>query len=110
VLARAAAAADVAATLIANAVDLPGHPSITRTPACDIDPDTDLGARLVVTRVGPLTRDDVETALNAGVKAAQSMCHKDLILGAALFLEDGQRIVGSLPHTPITQTKMVKHA
>ena len=36
VLAHNAAAADVAATLIANAVDLPGHPALTRVPADDL--------------------------------------------------------------------------
>ena len=34
VLARTGAEADAAATIIANAVDLPGHPAITRAPAC----------------------------------------------------------------------------
>ena len=43
VLAETAARADAAATLIANAVDLPGHPSIHRVPARDLDPDSDLG-------------------------------------------------------------------
>jgi ApbE superfamily uncharacterized protein (UPF0280 family) len=42
VLAGSAAAADAAATVIANAVDLPGHGAITRRPASAIDPDSDL--------------------------------------------------------------------
>jgi len=45
VLARTASQADAAATMIANAVDLPGHPGIARVPACDIQPDSDLGTR-----------------------------------------------------------------
>ena len=44
VLARCAATADAAATLIANAVDLPGHPAIARHPAHMLAPDSDLGA------------------------------------------------------------------
>src|ERR1700731_4765532 len=36
VLADRAAIADAAATIIANAVDLPGHPNITRVPARDL--------------------------------------------------------------------------
>ncbi len=56
VLATSAALADAAATLIANAVDLPGHPAIRRTPACDLDPQSDLGERRVTVAVGPLTR------------------------------------------------------
>ena len=52
VLARTASQADAAATIIANAVDLPGHPAIVRCPACDLQPDSDLGARLVTREVG----------------------------------------------------------
>ncbi len=44
VLARTASQADAAATMIANAVDLPGHPGIARVPACDIQP-TAISAR-----------------------------------------------------------------
>lgn len=54
VLASSAAVADAAATLLANAVDLPGNPKIERTPARELDPDSDLGERLVTTGVGPL--------------------------------------------------------
>ena len=36
VLADRAAVADAAATVIANAVDLPGHPSVVRVRACDL--------------------------------------------------------------------------
>ena len=49
VLAEDAAAADAAATLIANAVDLPGHSAIVRQPANELSPDSDLGERLVTT-------------------------------------------------------------
>ena len=55
VLARTAAQADAAATIIANAVDLPGHPAILRCPAHDLQPDSDLGARLVTRDVGDLS-------------------------------------------------------
>ena len=50
VLARTGAEADAAATLIANAVDLPGNPAIKRIPAQELAPDSDLGARLGDTR------------------------------------------------------------
>ncbi len=43
VLADSAAMADAAATIIANAVDLPGHPAVERKPARDLAPDNDLG-------------------------------------------------------------------
>ena len=52
VLAATAAKADAAATIIANAVDLPNHAAITRVPAREIAPDNDLGERLVTRAVG----------------------------------------------------------
>lgn len=55
VLAATAAEADAAATVIANAVDLPGHPAIRRTPASESQPDSDLRGRRVTTAVAALT-------------------------------------------------------
>ena len=57
VLAKTASQADAAATIIANAVDLPGHPAIIRCPANELQPDSDLGARLVTRDVGALRRE-----------------------------------------------------
>ncbi|MBZ8117031.1 UPF0280 family protein [Roseovarius sp. LXJ103] len=91
VLAATAAQADVAATLIANAVDLPDCPDIIREPASDLSPDSDLGARLVVTGVPLLKAADCKAALEAGHTQAQSMLFLDQIKGAALFLQ-GQNI------------------
>ncbi len=59
VLARTASQADAAATVIANAVDLPGHPAVIRVPANDLQPDSDLGARLVTRAVGNLSAADI---------------------------------------------------
>ena len=53
VLAATAAAADAAATLIANAVNV-DHPAIERRPARDLDPDSDLGDLPVTVAVGAL--------------------------------------------------------
>ena len=72
VLAPSAAEADAAATLIANAVDLPDHPSIRRTTARDLDPDSDLGARPVTTAIGPLTTAETDAALRAGLAEARA--------------------------------------
>ncbi|MFU8776380.1 MAG: UPF0280 family protein [Roseovarius sp.] len=94
VLAGSAAAADVAATLIANAVDLPGHPAIRRIPARKMDPDSDLGARLVVTHVGPLTGAEAAQALFNGEGLAQDMVQRGLIHAAALFLRGQSCLVG----------------
>src|ERR1700751_345894 len=71
VLAADAAMADAAATIIANAVDLPGHPAIERTPAGDLDPQSDLGDLLVTTEVGPLAEDEIDLALAGGALEAE---------------------------------------
>lgn len=86
VLARTAAQADAAATIIANAVDLPGHSAVIRCPANELQPDSDLGARLVTRDVGPLTEDEIEAALRAGAGNAQQLFAAGLIEGAVLRL------------------------
>ena len=94
VLGRNGAEADVAATLIANAVDLPHHPAITRAPARTVQPDSDLGDRLVVTGVGALTHDDCRHALERGLVAAEAMLVQGMISAAALFLGGQNRVIG----------------
>jgi ApbE superfamily uncharacterized protein (UPF0280 family) len=94
VLAENAAAADAAATLIANAVDLPGHPVIRRQSANEMAPDTDLGPRLVTVGVGALSRQEVAAALDHGVAVAQAYLGRALIHGAALFLAGESRVLG----------------
>lgn len=96
VLARDAASADVAATLIANATDLPGHPAIRRRPARDIQSDSDLGDRPVTVAVGPLGATEVGRALDAGARAAEAMHARGLIAAAALFLAGAVRTIGPL--------------
>ncbi len=95
VLARDAAAADAAATIIANAVDLPGHPAVRRGPASDIDPDSDLGERLVTLDVGPLSDAEIRTALQGGVELAQALRRSGLIHGAVLVLKRRFATVGA---------------
>jgi ApbE superfamily uncharacterized protein (UPF0280 family) len=86
VLARTASQADAAATIIANAVDLPGHPAIVRCPAHDLQPDSDLGARLVTRGVGKLSAGEIEAALESGAACARKLLTAGLIDGAALRL------------------------
>ena len=74
VLADRAAAADAAATMIANAVDLPGHPSIVRVAARNLAPDSDLGDRLVTQAVGHLDATEVQQALSTGAATAEKLC------------------------------------
>ena len=87
VLARTASQADAAATIIANAVDLPGHPAIVRCPAHDLQPDSDLGARLVTRDVGELTGHEIEDALESGAACARNLLTAGLIDGAVLRLQ-----------------------
>jgi uncharacterized protein len=97
VLAATASAADAAATLIANAVDLPDHPFITRIPATDIQPDSDLGRRPVTRAVGPLSADEVSQALDGGVAVAEAMVQRETIIACALHLAGETRTVGHVP-------------
>jgi hypothetical protein len=94
ILADRAAAADAAATIIANAVDLPGHPSVTRVRARDLAPDSDLGDRLVTQDVGKLFPDEIAAALAAGIEVADFLLSGGLIRAAALHLLGETRIVG----------------
>ena len=94
VLAGRAAAADAAATIIANAVDLPGHPAVVRIPARQLAPDSDLGDRLVTRAVGNLNASEVDDALAAGVRTAHRLLRIGLIRAAALCLCGEARVVG----------------
>jgi uncharacterized protein len=108
VLAADAPAADVAATLLANAVDLPGDPAITREPASALSPDSDLGDRLVTTRVARLDPARIGRALDRGEAAAHDMLARGLIGGAILVLQGVVRLVGDPPLTQIE--KVARHA
>lgn len=93
VLARTAAQADAAATIIANAVDLPGHPLILRRPANEIQPDNDLGGLLVTRSVGKLSHREIAAALDAGATKARALLDSELIEGAALHLQGVTHVV-----------------
>ena len=93
VLADSAAQADAAATIIANAVDLPGHPAIQRVPARDIAPDSDLLDLPVTRAVGSLLPPEIEQALRAGARVAEELRAKGLIHAAALCLRERVRLV-----------------
>lgn len=93
VLARDAAAADVAATLIANEVTV-DDPAIARRPASDLDDDSDLGNRLVTVAVGGLTPAAVGEALDRGARAARAMHRAGQVAAAMLVLRRQRRVVG----------------
>ncbi len=99
VLAPTAAAADAAATLIANHVDPGPHAAITRRPAVELDPDSDLRDRLVVIEVGDLTGAEIHDALTRGLVRAESYVEQGHIAAAVLHLA-GQ--VAATSATPLT--------
>jgi hypothetical protein len=90
----AAAEADAAATIIANAVDAE-HPAVRRIPASLLDPDSDLGALPVTVEVGPLPPVVAAAALDAGEARAEALLSAGLVLGAALVVGDAVRVVGA---------------
>ncbi|MGL4959683.1 MAG: UPF0280 family protein [Inquilinus sp.] len=109
-LAAGAADADAAATVVANAVDLPGHPAIQRVPARELQPDSDLGDRPVTRGVGPLHPAEIDAALRAGAAMADTLIARGLIRAAALHLAGETRTVGlGGPPTP-SQAKSLIHA
>jgi ApbE superfamily uncharacterized protein (UPF0280 family) len=86
VLARSAAAADAAATLVANAVNVE-HPAIRRLPARAVREESDLGELPVTVEVGRLPEATVRAALESGTVAAQAMRAAGLLHGAYLSLQ-----------------------
>ncbi|UWU73733.1 UPF0280 family protein [Bradyrhizobium huanghuaihaiense] len=94
VLAATASQADAAATVIANAVDLPGHPAIVRKPASELQPDSDLGARLVTREVGELSHNEIAAALDSGAECARKLFDRGLIEGAVLRLCGDMLVIG----------------
>ena len=96
VLAKSAAQADAAATMIANAVDLPECLAIKRRPAYDMQVESDLGHRPVTVEVPMLSFEEKALALDRGLNAAESYLARGLIEGAALFLQGESRITRGL--------------
>jgi ApbE superfamily uncharacterized protein (UPF0280 family) len=86
VLARTAADADAAATMIANAVNV-DHPAIQRAPASSLKDDSDLGDLPVTVHVPPLPHAQVQAALRAGLKRARALQSRGLIWSAALICQ-----------------------
>ncbi|MES2815600.1 MAG: UPF0280 family protein [Pseudomonadota bacterium] len=95
VVARTAAEADAAATMVANAVNL-DHPGILRRAAREVQCDSDLGDRLVTAAVPVLTPAERAAAMTAGLQAAEDFRARGLIEGAALFLQGECRMTGAL--------------
>ena len=97
VLARTAAQADAAATIVANAVDV-ADARIVRRPAWQVRDDSDLGAIPVTVDVPALPRELVARALHQGLQKAQELQSSGL-LWFALSACQGQLVATSAPQT-----------
>ncbi len=86
VLARTAAQADAAATVIANAVNV-NDARVQRAPAASLKDDSDLGQRLVTINVPPLPPALVLQALQAGLATARALQSEGLIDSALLVCQ-----------------------
>jgi len=86
VLAKTAAMADAAATIVANAVDL-DDPRIVRRPANELKDDSDLGDLLVTVDVPMLPADAVQAALERGRRRADDLRRDGLIHSALLVCQ-----------------------
>ncbi|MFK7994394.1 MAG: UPF0280 family protein [Granulosicoccus sp.] len=109
VLAASAADADTAATLIANAVDVPGSPLIHREPACNLSPESDLGDRLVTVAVDTLAASDVAHALDGGRSVAERLISMQGLSAAYISLM-GSTIVCERNSTKQTLRAGAMHA
>ena len=96
VLAANAADADAAATVLGNAVDLPGHPAVTRTAAAILQPDSDLGDLPVTRGVAHLESCEIDEALGRGEACAHRLLGAGVIVAAALHLQGATRTIGAL--------------
>ena len=100
VLARTAAEADAAATVVANAVNVLDE-RITRMPAWLVRDDSDLGAIPVTVDVPPLAPAQVRRALQHGLQKAQELQSRGLIWCALLSCQ-GQFAATSTPALAIS--------
>ncbi|HJQ56484.1 MAG TPA: UPF0280 family protein [Vineibacter sp.] len=98
VFAADAAAADAAATIVGNAVNV-DHPAIRRAPASSLRDDTDLDELLVTTAVEKLPSDAIAAALDGGAAKARELQARGLIWGAGVSLQGQWRLV--MPVDPI---------
>jgi len=96
VLARTAAEADAAATVVANAVNV-DDPRVRRQPASSLKDDSDLGTLAVTVGVPPLDAAARQAALAAGLGRAEALRQKGLIWHALLTCQGSVASTGGEP-------------
>jgi ApbE superfamily uncharacterized protein (UPF0280 family) len=87
VVAPTGALADAAATHICNHTRIDSL-DVTRRPAREIDPLTDIPDELVTVRIGRLSGGEITEALAAGKRAADRLKSQGIILDAVIVLRD----------------------
>jgi len=95
VLSVKASFSDAAATVIGNFTNVKDANIITSL-AEKIYPDTDIAGEWVTIKVGKLSQEKIEEALNNGLSKAYSICQKGLIHGALIALQGRVAWTGSL--------------
>lgn len=85
VFASTSSLADAAATAIANGCFV-DDPAIIQAPAHTIDPATDLGNMLVTVEVREMSEKASLNALDAGLRKAETLVQRGVILGAFLVV------------------------
>ena len=108
VLAKDAATADIAATVIASAVDLPTHPAVQRRPARRLDASSDLGDRLVTTNVGFLAERDRRRALAPGVDLANELIDQGVVVAVLLVVGETWLSIHAEAHDPFAVTMLLE--
>jgi len=86
VLSKTASFSDAAATVIGNFTNVE-DPNIMRSLAEKIYPDTDIVGEWVTVKVGKLSEEKIDEALNSGLTKAYTICQKGLITGALIALQ-----------------------
>ncbi len=92
VLAKSAVAADVAATLIANDVNI-DYPGIVKRPACEIKDEIDLGMIPVTVHVPQLPEKEASNALKQGAQTARHFIRSGKIEAAYLSLQQHTLVI-----------------
>ena len=95
VVADRASIADAAATAIANACTVTDA-AITRKPAGDLDPATDIPDIDVTVSIGPLSPEKKQMALNRALEKATVLIRKKRIIGALLAIDEENVIASGL--------------
>ena len=85
--------ADAAATWIAGRTDL-NSGKVSRSPARDLDPETDIPLLEVTREVGRLAPKEKKVALEAGLAEAGRLVAKGIIRGAFLAVQGETRWIG----------------